>query len=82
MLLEVFEILGDALTIIMGQNSQVPFLTDLVEMSFKIKTAIDKNLEENEFQGVQEDQQRLIQCQTSSKLFTNLSCYYSKYLLD
>lgn len=48
----------------------------------QVKGGIDKNLDENEFEGISEFESEIMKHSLDARLYTNLSCYYSKYLSD
>lgn len=81
-LLEIFEILCNIIAILISKHSQINFLREFVELSERIKISIDLNLEENEFEGISDFEQEIIKQQNNARLYSNMSCFFSKYLKD
>ena len=48
----------------------------------QVKNGIDQNLNENEFEGISEFASEILKHSLDSRLYSNLSCYYSKYMND
>lgn len=73
---------NDLLSVLLSYNVQFAQTQDILELCQVIKQGIDLNLDENEFEGMPRIDQEIMKSQTSARILSNLSVYFTKYLND
>lgn len=81
-LIEVFDILNDTIAVLIANGAIEPFVKDSLNFAQHIQEAIEKNLDENEFDGIDDSENNQIKLTILSALNQNLACYQQKYKND
>ena len=81
-LIEVFDMLNDTIAVLISISATEAFVKDLLNLASQIQDAVEKNLDENEFEGVDMNEHKQIKLTLSTALNANVACYYQRYLRD